>query len=178
MNPKTLATRVVATGLIALGRARPARNSGIRLLAAAGVLAATGGAFAQAPSRVVLQIHEVVCVDETNSGSIIGEHGNDNMILGGVTIAPNGRKTQIKTVKVGTFQEDGKHKTFSSPMQFASIPVSTGNLREYGMLLVLAEEIAPAAVLTTARPTEERLRWPVRWRRKSPRSWLSVRWNV
>jgi hypothetical protein len=140
MNPKTVATRVVATGLIAPGRARPARNSGIRLLAAAGVLAATGGAFAQAPSRVVLQIHEVVCVDETNSGSIIGEHGNDNMILGGVTIAPNGRKTQIKTVKVGTFQEDGKHKTFSSPMQFASIPVSTGNLREYGMLLVLAEE--------------------------------------
>jgi hypothetical protein len=88
----------------------------------------------------VLQIHEVVCVDETNSGFIIGEKGNDNMILGAVAIAPNGRKTQIRTISVGKFSKDGKRFLPPKPITFASIPVAGAKLREYGMLLVLAEE--------------------------------------
>jgi hypothetical protein len=111
----------------------------VKLFMVASLLAAPIATFAQAPSKVVLQIHEVVCVDETNSGRIIGENGKDHMILGAVTIAPNGRRSQIRSVKVGSFSKDGKRNPFSPPLAFASIPVAK-KLREYGILFVLAEQ--------------------------------------
>ena len=142
MDPNALITKVAASDVMTRGRTRLVTYFGVVCLAA-GVVAATDATFAQAPSKpskVVLQIHKVVCVDETDSGSIIGEHGNDNMILGAVTIAPNGKRAQIRAVSVGKFKEDGDVEPFPKPMQFAAIKVPAGQQREYGVLLVLAEE--------------------------------------
>jgi hypothetical protein len=95
--------------------------------------------MAQTPGKLVLQIHHVLCVKETSSGTFIGTFGDDHMILGGVAITPGGKKTQIKAVGVGTFEEAGRHETFAPPKAFATIPVAS-TLRDYNVMLVLAEQ--------------------------------------
>lgn len=95
--------------------------------------------------KLEFQIHRVTCVKETSSGSIIGTHGSDNMILGAATIAPSGRATQIPTLSLGSFEGAGHHHTWHPPENpkhklVASIPLSGGTPRAYGMLLVLAEQ--------------------------------------
>ena len=116
------------------------RNSGFTLLMALTALAAPSASFAQTPGKLVLQIHQVLCIKETSSGFLIGTHGDDHMILGGITVTPSGKKTQINAVGAGTFEEAGRHETFNPPKVFASVPVSTGKLREYSVVLVLAEQ--------------------------------------
>ena len=91
--------------------------------------------------RLVQEIEEVVCVDETNSGRIIGEHGSDNMVLTGVAIAPTGRATRIPTLNVGEFDEDGARKRFSTPELFTQFPIAPNSTvpHRYQVLFVLAE---------------------------------------
>jgi hypothetical protein len=113
---------------------------GKTLFVVASLLGVVSPSLAQTPSKLVLQIHRVDCVDETNSGVFIGEQGDDHMIMGAVAIAPNGRKTQVKAIKVGTFERDGTHETFSTPRAFVSMPIAAGVLRQYSVLLVLAEQ--------------------------------------
>src|SRR5262245_10307260 len=51
-----------------------AKNHTLTLLMLLAVLAMPVAAFSQTPSKLVLQIHQVLCIDETDSGPILGEH--------------------------------------------------------------------------------------------------------
>ena len=92
--------------------------------------------------RLLQEIHEVVCDDETNSGRIIGESGSDNMVLAGVAISPTGVATRIPTIEVGSFGKDATVKRFNPARQFSSVPIAP-NLsvpHRYQVLFVLAEK--------------------------------------
>jgi hypothetical protein len=116
------------------------KNITLALLMAFTGLAIPAASMAQAPAKLVLQLHQVYAKRETSSGIFIGRRGNDNMILGGIAVGANGKKTQIKTGKVGSFEDSGDRKRFSPAKAFATLPVSTGTAREYSVVLVLAEE--------------------------------------
>ena len=96
--------------------------------------------MAQTPSKLVLQIHQVRCLKETSSGIFIGTSGDDHMILGGITVTPSGKRAQVNAGPAGVFEEAGRHKTFNPAKPLATMSVSTGKLRDYSVVLVLAEQ--------------------------------------
>lgn len=111
-----------------------------------------------------LRIHSVRCIDETN-GQWAERFGNDEIWLGGYSIAANGDTRVIDPFQVGAHFDDGEVVVFEPPRVMWSTGFSTapGQWQEYGIGLVLIEKdnggmreaIAEIARLVQARLKEQ-----------------------
>jgi hypothetical protein len=95
---------------------------------------ATSVAAQDAPTRLVLRIHEVKSVDETGHFDM----GADEIDLAGIAILPDGRKVKLRTLDLGQFNK-GKVKRPSD--DFASFDLRNGPEfpRLFQAMLILAE---------------------------------------
>src|SRR5262245_6963759 len=73
----------------------------------------------QRHSRLILQIHSVKCIDETN-GKYIEKIGGDEIVLSAVSVDTKGRAKRVPTLRLGKFERDGITKTFSPARSFAT----------------------------------------------------------
>jgi hypothetical protein len=93
-----------------------------------------------APRRLVLQIHEVKCMDET-TGKHREKLGVDTIALGGITIDPASTVKRFTTWNVGVFKKDGVVKRPNSPHQLITVPLQAKMPfpQTFQAVLVLAE---------------------------------------
>ena len=100
-------------------------------------------AAAKPVRRLVLQIHEVKCVDETNSGTA-EIFGGDEIDLAGISIDASGRVTRLPTLDLGGFSGDGKTKHFSPARTVATFEIRKGMSfpQFYQVAFILAERDA------------------------------------
>lgn len=90
--------------------------------------------------KLNLRIHSVKCVDETN-GQYLERFGNDEIWLGGYTIASNGDTQFIAPFQVGAGFDDGDVVVLQPPRVFCSFDFGTpGRWQEFGVGLVLVEK--------------------------------------
>jgi hypothetical protein len=114
-RPRFLAATLVATGLAAWATPTPAGAQ-------------------DTPSRLVLRIHEVKCLDETHGTN----WGADEIDLAGVAVLPDGRRVKLRTLDLGQFNKgDVKRPT----RDFARIDLRKGPEfpRMFQVALILAE---------------------------------------
>lgn len=112
-----------------------------RLLAATAVAAGLGAwttptpaAAQDTPSRLVLRVHEVECLDETHTY----DWGSDEIDLAGVAVLPDGRRVKLRTLDLGKFDKgDVKRPN----RDFATIDLRKGPEfpRMFQVALILAE---------------------------------------
>jgi hypothetical protein len=90
--------------------------------------------------RLVLQIHEVKCLDETG-GRWREKIGGDEVTLSGLTIDAAGRAVRQQTFRIGKFEKDRSVKRYSPAHSFATFDLRQGPdfPRQYQTMLVLAE---------------------------------------
>lgn len=92
--------------------------------------------------KVNLNLHEVICVDETNPESIWGI-GGDEILVAAVVTDNNNKKTAVQPFKVGKtdFFTDGKKYKFTEPKIITSFNVSLNEIeKRYQATFFLAEE--------------------------------------
>jgi hypothetical protein len=91
-------------------------------------------------SRLVLQIHSVKCLDETN-GKYMERIGGDEIVLSGIAVDAGGHARRVPTMKVGYFRKDKEVKQFSPARELASFDLSNGPdfPRTFKTYLVLVE---------------------------------------
>lgn len=90
--------------------------------------------------QISLRVHSVKCVDETN-GAWAERIGNDEIWLGGYTIAANGDTNPIAAWEVYANFDDGDVKVFEPPRVFHTFTLSpVGFPQEVGLGLVLVEK--------------------------------------
>jgi hypothetical protein len=114
-----------------------------RKIVAAAVLAAfaftTPGVMAAAPRKLVLQIHEVKCNDET-TGKYREKFGVDTIALGGISIDPMSTVKRFNTWHVGEFKKDGVVRRFGNPHRLVEMPFAAKlPSQKFQVVLVLAE---------------------------------------
>jgi hypothetical protein len=91
-------------------------------------------------TQASLRIHSVKCVDETN-GQYVERFGNDEIWLGGYTIAANGSTQVVAPWPVYPHFDDGEIKVFEPPRVFQSFALGVGGFpKEFGVGLVLVEK--------------------------------------
>ena len=90
--------------------------------------------------QISLRIHSVKCVDETN-GAWAERLGNDEIWLGGYTIAANGNTQVIAPWEVYAGFDDNDVKVFDPPRVFHTFtPSPVGYPQELALGLVLVEK--------------------------------------
>ena len=91
-------------------------------------------------SRLVLRIHSIRCIDESN-GKYIERIGGDEIVLSGVAIDASGRAKRVVTLKAGKFEHDGATKRYSPPRDFHTFDLTSGPdfPRTLGMMFVVVE---------------------------------------
>lgn len=90
--------------------------------------------------KLNLRVHSVKCVDETN-GQYIERFGNDEIWLGGYSIASNGDTQTIAPFQVGAGFDDGDVVVLQPPRVMCSFDFGTpGRWQEFGVGLVLIEK--------------------------------------
>jgi len=90
--------------------------------------------------RLILQIHEVKCLDETG-GKWREKIGGDEVTLSGLTIDAAGRAVRQQTLRIGKFERDRSVKRYSPARAFATFDLRQGPdfPRHYQAMLILAE---------------------------------------
>ncbi len=96
----------------------------LALLTLAGTIASRP-VEAQTHSRLVLQIHSIKCVDESN-GKYMERIGGDEIVLSGVIIDATGRARRATTLRAGKFDKDGETRTYSPPRAFHTFDLTSG----------------------------------------------------
>ena len=90
--------------------------------------------------QISLRVHSVKCIDETN-GAWAERLGNDEIWLGGYSIAANGDTQVIAPWEVYAHFDDGDVKVFDPPRVFHTFtPSPVGYPHELGLGLVLVEK--------------------------------------
>jgi len=91
-------------------------------------------------TKLMLEIHEVTCIDETG-GKFQEKVGGDEIALAGVQIDAEGRATAANRIRVGDFKKDGQVVRLTPPKLFASFDLRKGSSfpRVYQAVLILAE---------------------------------------
>jgi hypothetical protein len=90
-------------------------------------------------NKLELRIHKVKCEDETNPEW----PGDDEILLGGVTIDESGDVTKVPAFTVSSSFDDGESKVYSPPKRFAYFDLTEqGNKwpKTYYATMVFAEE--------------------------------------
>ena len=112
--------------------------------------------------QLSLRIHSVKCIDETN-GAWAERFGNDEIWLGGYTIAANGSTQVIAPWSVYAGFDDGDIKVFDPPRvmhSFALGAPGAPGAQEFGIGLVLVEKDnggMGAAITAIAKLVQEQL---------------------
>lgn len=90
--------------------------------------------------RLILQIHEVKCLDETG-GKWREKIGGDEVTLSGLTIDAAGRAVRQQTLRIGKFERDRSVKRYSPAHTFATFDLRQGPdfPRQYQTMFILAE---------------------------------------
>lgn len=90
--------------------------------------------------QISLRIHSVKCIDETN-GAWAERFGNDEVWLGGYSIASNGDTQPIAPWEVYAHFDDDEIKVFEPPRVFHTFALApVGFPQEVGLGLVLVEK--------------------------------------
>lgn len=133
-----------STHLSPLRQRRTAMSAAcLALLLLAGAVELTAGPLElkPGPKRLVVQIHEVKCWDET-TGKWREKFGVDTMRLATITIDPVGTVERTPILKLGDFDEDGAVKRYKPPRRLASFAVRRDLAfpLQYQAVFVLAEK--------------------------------------
>ena len=125
--------------------------------------------------QISLRVHSVKCVDETN-GAWAERLGNDEIWLGGYTIAANGDTQVIAPWEVYAGFDDNDVKVFDPPRVFHTFtPSPVGYPQELALGLVLVEKDnggmpMPSRPLPSSSRSSSRRRWLCRRRRACARA--------
>jgi hypothetical protein len=94
-----------------------------------------------AVKKLVLRLHRVRCVDETD-GFLGTEAGDDEILLGGTTIDATGAVSKVSPFKVRDDFDDNEVKIYSPPKPFCSFDLTKGSdfPKSYFVTFLMGEE--------------------------------------
>jgi hypothetical protein len=111
------------------GKSRSGRAGLVRRDVIAGVIALAAASApqldAQANSRLVLQIHSVKCIDESN-GKYVERVGGDEIVVSGVMVDAAGHAARAATLRAGYFKHDGSTKQYAPAKEFHTFKLTDG----------------------------------------------------